>query len=234
MPQIFAVDSRTISPDCPDAISCTLPLASASKRQPQSARTFLESGASVGRSVKADKTSALYARLNALNPVFKLQDNAPKNAAPTARLRAQTSTFNIHKMVSAISLNGLIRKEPDMTMTFKTITFGIAALSILSFAPSAYANNGFNKFPSKTTAASAIKAAPHILKPAQEANVVTTKRRVKRVVKPVTKTLSHSVSFAANHGATHKRCGFNKMPAQSGGKSIAMPTFIDKGALTAR
>ena len=121
-----------------------------------------------------------------------------------------------------------------MTMTLKTIAFGLAALPTLIFAPSAYANNGFNKFPSKTTAASAIKAAPHILKPAQDANVVTTKRRVKRVVQPVPKTLTNSVSFAANHGTANKRSGFNKMPAQSGGKSIAMPTFIDKGALTAR
>jgi len=80
-----------------------------------------------------------------------------------------------------------------MTMTLKTIAFGLAALPTLIFAQSAHANNELNKIPAKTATASTVKIAQHVLNPTQKLNDVT-----------------------------------------SGRKSIAMPTFIDKGALTAR
>jgi len=60
-----------------------------------------------------------------------------------------------------------------MTMTLKTIAFGLAALPTLIFAQSAHANNELNKIPAKTATASTVKIAQHVLNPTQKLNDVT-------------------------------------------------------------
>lgn len=121
-----------------------------------------------------------------------------------------------------------------MTISIKMLASGFAAFSALAFASSAHAGNGFNKYPTKASAVHTLKASPHVLTGVQKANVVTTKRRIKRVVQPVPSTLTNRVSFATNHGAKNKRSGFNKMTTSDSKTTVIMPTFVDKGALTAR
>lgn len=122
-----------------------------------------------------------------------------------------------------------------MTFKFSKTIAACIALSTMTFASSAHANNAFNKFPAEQ----GVKNTQNIHTTAHVRTYVTVEKstqsntRIKRVVKSVPKTSTDNVAFASEHGSSNLTDGFNKMSPKTDA-GVQMPTFVDNKAKMAR
>lgn len=116
-----------------------------------------------------------------------------------------------------------------MTFNFAKTLVACVALSSVCFASTAFAGNGFNKFPTQTAAPTAqpVHVTTYTVVKTPEANTVTTKRKVNRVVEPVT---THASYDSGNQPATTDN-RFNKMVAKETHRTCAMPVLNKRAVL---
>lgn len=109
------------------------------------------------------------------------------------------------------------------------------AISTMTFATSAHANNSFNKFPveKSESATQNHHESAYVRKDIVVKRTTQSYSRVTRIVKPVPVVLTGNMAYVSEKGSVNKTDGFNKMSVHED-KGIDMPTFVDKKAMSAR
>lgn len=116
-----------------------------------------------------------------------------------------------------------------MTFNFAKTIVACVALSSVCFASTAFAGNGFNKFPTQTVAPTTqtVQVTTYTAVKMSDANTVVRKRKVNRVVEPVTTNASYYVSDQT----ASTRNAFNKMVVKDTDKTRAMPVLNKRAVI---